>query len=41
MPIDPDLASGALLPDRDLDWGASDVLLYHLAIGATADDLRS
>jgi len=34
MPIDPDVAIGAALPDREFAWGASDVLLYHLAIGA-------
>ena len=34
MPIDPDIAIGAELPDRTFSWGASDVLLYHLGIGA-------
>jgi hypothetical protein len=34
MPIDPDVAIGAELPDRAFSWSSSDVLLYHLAIGA-------
>src|ERR1700712_1033916 len=34
MPIDPDVAIGAHLPDRTFSWESSDVLLYHLAIGA-------
>ena len=34
MPIDPDVAIGAQLPDRTFSWESSDVLLYHLAIGA-------
>src|SRR6478736_5287195 len=34
MPIDPDLAIGAALPDQRFSWTSSDVLLYHLAIGA-------
>lgn len=34
MPIDPDIAIGAQLPDRTFSWESSDVLLYHLAIGA-------
>ena len=34
MPIDPSVAIGAALPDRTFSWTASDVLLYHLAIGA-------
>ena len=34
MPIDPDVAIGAELPDRTFSWTSSDVLLYHLAIGA-------
>jgi acyl dehydratase len=34
MPIDPDVAIGATLPDRSFSWTSSDVLLYHLAIGA-------
>ena len=34
MPIDPAVAVGARLPDRFFSWDASDVLLYHLALGA-------
>jgi acyl dehydratase len=34
MPIDPDKAIGAQLPDRSFSWTSSDVLLYHLAVGA-------
>ena len=34
MPIDPAVAIGAALPERTFSWTASDVLLYHLAIGA-------
>jgi acyl dehydratase len=34
MPIDPDVAIGAQLPDRTFSWTSSDVLLYHLGIGA-------
>jgi acyl dehydratase len=34
MPIDPDLAIGADLGSRTFSWTTSDVLLYHLAIGA-------
>ncbi|HKT00357.1 MAG TPA: MaoC/PaaZ C-terminal domain-containing protein [Rugosimonospora sp.] len=40
MTIDPDVAIGAALPGRDLSWSASDVLLYHLGLGATPDELR-
>ena len=41
MPIDPDVAIGAELPDRTFSWASSDVLLYHLAIGAgSAPTLR-
>ncbi|GAA4365323.1 MaoC/PaaZ C-terminal domain-containing protein [Nocardioides caricicola] len=35
MPIDPDVAIGAELGAVDFSWTESDVLLYHLAIGAT------
>ena len=35
MPIDPDVAIGAELGSLDFSWSDSDVLLYHLAIGAT------
>lgn len=37
MPIDPAVAIGAPLPDRAFSWTESDVLLYHLGIGATTD----
>ena len=37
MPIDPDRAIGATLGEREFSWDASDVLLYHLALGAGAD----
>ncbi len=37
MPIDPTAAIGARLPDRSFSWTESDVLLYHLGIGATTD----
>jgi len=34
MPIDPAKAIGAELPEVSFSWTSSDVLLYHLAIGA-------
>ncbi len=34
MPIDPTQAVGAVLPERSFSWTTSDVLLYHLALGA-------
>ena len=34
MPIDPEVATGAALADRSFAWTPSDVLLYHLALGA-------
>ena len=34
MPIDPAKAIGAELPERTFAWTASDVLLYHLGVGA-------
>jgi acyl dehydratase len=37
VPIDPDVAVGAELPEQKCAWTASDVLLYHLALGAGAD----
>jgi acyl dehydratase len=40
MPIDPAKAIGADLPARDLAWNSTDVLLYHLALGAQASELR-
>jgi acyl dehydratase len=39
MPIDPAVAVGAELPGRDLGWDSTDVLLYHLAVGAGPDEL--
>ena len=38
MPIDPAVAIGAALPDRTFSWTSSDVLLYHLAVGAGSRD---
>jgi acyl dehydratase len=37
VPIDPSVAIGAELAAEDFAWSASDVLLYHLALGAGAD----
>jgi acyl dehydratase len=37
VPIDPERALGAELPPRTFEWTASDVLLYHLGVGAGAD----
>jgi acyl dehydratase len=37
VPIDPSVAIGAELPPRQFEWTASDVLLYHLALGAGTD----
>ena len=34
MPVDPAVAVGAELPPVDFEWFESDVLLYHLALGA-------
>lgn len=34
MPINPDIALGAELPSKNFSWTASDVLLYHLGLGA-------
>lgn len=39
MPIDPDAAVGAELPDIAFAWTASDVALYHLGVGAAADPM--
>jgi acyl dehydratase len=39
MPIDLDRALGAELPSRTFSWTASDVLLYHLGLGAGADPM--
>jgi len=37
VPIDPSVAIGADLGEMSFSWEASDVLLYHLGIGAGAD----
>lgn len=37
MPIDPEVAIGAELGETTFAWTASDVLLYHLALGAGAN----
>ncbi|MFQ5513787.1 MAG: MaoC/PaaZ C-terminal domain-containing protein [Myxococcota bacterium] len=34
MPIDPDKALGAKLPERTVEWNADQVILYHLGVGA-------
>src|SRR5688500_2610322 len=34
MPIDPDAAIGAEVGTQEFSWTSSDVLLYHLAVGA-------
>ena len=39
MPIDPAVAVGAELPSRDLSWNSTDVLQYHLAVGAGPAEL--
>jgi acyl dehydratase len=39
MPIDPAQALGAQLPSHDFSWTSSQVLLYHLALGAGAAPL--
>ncbi|MDL9938057.1 MaoC/PaaZ C-terminal domain-containing protein [Gordonia sp. ABSL1-1] len=39
MPIDPSVALGAELPEVTFSWTASDVALYHLAVGAAADPM--
>ncbi|AZZ79836.1 3-alpha,7-alpha,12-alpha-trihydroxy-5-beta-cholest-24-enoyl-CoA hydratase [Gordonia alkanivorans] len=39
MPIDPTVAVGAELPEVSFEWSASDVALYHLAVGAAADPM--
>lgn len=39
MPIDPAAAIGADLGVTEFEWRDSDVLLYHLALGAGTDDL--
>ena len=37
MPIDPSVAIGAEQPAVQFEWAVSDVLLYHLALGAGAN----
>lgn len=37
MPIDPSVAIGAELPPIPVNWDFSDVLLYHLALGAGSE----
>jgi acyl dehydratase len=37
MPVDPSVAVGAELGEVPFSWTASDVLLYHLALGAGAE----
>ncbi|RPA60002.1 3-alpha,7-alpha,12-alpha-trihydroxy-5-beta-cholest-24-enoyl-CoA hydratase [Gordonia oryzae] len=39
MPIDLSVALGAELPEVCFEWSASDVALYHLAVGAAADPM--
>jgi acyl dehydratase len=39
VPIDPSVAIGAQLPVADFSWTTSDVLLYHLALGAGRDPI--
>ncbi|WHU47868.1 MaoC/PaaZ C-terminal domain-containing protein [Gordonia sp. L191] len=39
MPIDLSVALGAELPEVGFEWSASDVALYHLAVGAAADPM--
>jgi acyl dehydratase len=39
MPIDPTVAIGADLGTAEFSWSPSDVMLYHLALGAGADPL--
>lgn len=40
MPINPAVAISAELPEIEFSWSSTDVLLYHLALGAGTDDLR-
>src|SRR6185295_2870905 len=40
VPIDPSVAIGAELRTRELSWNNTDVLLYHLALGAQPDELH-
>ena len=40
MPINPEVAIGASLPEVEFSWTASDVQLYHLGLGAGADPMN-
>jgi acyl dehydratase len=40
VPIDPAVAIGAEIGEVNFAWTSSDVLLYHLALGAGPDELR-
>jgi acyl dehydratase len=40
MPIDPEIAIGAELAAVEFFWSSTDILLYHLALGAGPEDLR-
>lgn len=40
MPIDPDVALGAELSTLEFSWTATEVQLYHLALGAGADPMN-
>jgi acyl dehydratase len=40
VPIDPAVAIGAEIGEVSFAWTSSDVLLYHLALGAGPDELR-
>src|SRR5262249_39682182 len=40
MPIDPKVAIGAEFGDIEFSWTATDVQLYHLALGAGADPMN-
>jgi acyl dehydratase len=40
MPIDPSVAIGADLGVTKFEWSSTDVLLYHLALGAGTSDLE-
>nr|WP_042186083.1 MaoC/PaaZ C-terminal domain-containing protein [Kibdelosporangium sp. MJ126-NF4]CEL17075.1 Enoyl-CoA hydratase [Kibdelosporangium sp. MJ126-NF4]CTQ91695.1 Enoyl-CoA hydratase [Kibdelosporangium sp. MJ126-NF4] len=39
MPIDPSAAIGAMVGETTFSWTQSDVMLYHLALGAGADPM--
>lgn len=41
MPIDPDVALGAVVAKETFSWNASDVALYNLAVGAGSDPLNA